>query len=56
VLVVEEIGRLKMPGSPVNGAESFHVTDRWTLSSDGHTLKQDSEGFDNHQVFVYDKQ
>jgi hypothetical protein len=56
VLVIEEIGRLKMPGSSANGVESFHFTDRWTLATDGHTLKHDSEGFETHQVYVYDKQ
>jgi len=55
-LVIEEIGRLKMPGSSANGVETFRTTDRWTLAAEGHTLKQDSEGFDTHQVFVYDKQ
>jgi hypothetical protein len=58
VLVIEHAGYLKVSGSlsSLNNSEIYHFTDRWTLSSDGHTLKQDSEGFDNHQVFVYDKQ
>jgi len=56
VLVIEEIGRLKMPGSTASGVESFRTTDRWTLSADGHTLEHDSEGFDTHQVYVYDRQ
>jgi hypothetical protein len=56
VLVIEEIGRWKAPGYTPEERETFHFTDRWTLSGDGRTLTLDSTGVDKHHVLVYDKQ
>lgn len=56
VLVIEEVGRSKMPGYTPDESEKFHVTDRWTLSSNGNTLTRDSNSPEKHQVFVYDKE
>ena len=54
VLTIDR-GPVMMGHTPEEAAVS-RVTDRWTLSADGRTLKQDSEGFDTRQTFVYDKQ
>jgi hypothetical protein len=56
-LVIETIGRLKMPNSPdFDGSEGFHLKDRWTLSGDGRVLMEESDGGDHKTVSVYDKQ
>jgi hypothetical protein len=55
VLVIETSGRASA-SIGVGGSQLWVTTERWTLSADGRTLKQDSEGFDTRQTFVYDKQ
>jgi len=55
VLVIETSGRADA-STGVGGSQLWVTTDRWTLSGDGLSLKLDSEGFDNHQRFIYEKQ
>jgi len=56
-LIVEYPVRWKSADSPDDDAgEVSHVVNRWTLSADGHTLTDESEGFDMKTVRVYDKQ
>ena len=55
-LVIEQSGRSD-PSPGFGGTELWLTGERWTLSSDGHTLKLDSKGFDSQRrTFVYDKQ
>jgi hypothetical protein len=56
VLVIEEIGRSKMPGYTLGESERFHVTDRWTLTNNGNSLTRDSNSPEKHRVFIYDKE
>jgi len=46
-----------MPNFPAgDGAEAFHWKSKWTLSSNGLLLTDESEGFDAKTISVYDKQ
>lgn len=55
-LVVDVFLRLKMPTKPaVDGMETSHWQERWTLSSDGHVLTQVANLIQS-SVYVYDKQ
>ena len=55
VLVIDQSGRSD-PSPGFGGAELWLTGERWTRSADGLSLKLDSEGFDNHQRFIYEKQ
>lgn len=55
-LVVDVFLRLKMPKKPaVDGIETSHWQDRWTLSGDGRVLTQVADRLQT-SVYVYDKQ
>lgn len=53
-LITEDSRRMAIANFPL--VDVSHFTDRWTLSGDGLILKQESTGFDEHQIFVYNKQ
>jgi hypothetical protein len=53
-LVTGDITREAIASFPV--VDVSHFVSRWTLSRDGHILKQNYTGSDQHQILVYDKQ
>jgi hypothetical protein len=54
--ITETIGRITTSEVPPVSDEIFRAKDRWTLSPDGRVLTQESEGFGDKLVSVYDKQ